>query len=65
MFYRLSEQSRAGNMRAAAAQASILASAAAAFSLGEVLLDTPTAIAVGLALGQTLPGAPVEDVGDG
>lgn len=53
-FLRLSKQSRAGDLRAAAAQAAILATAAMAITLGEVLLDTPMGIAVALALGQTL-----------
>lgn len=53
-FLRLSKQSRAGDLKAAAAQAAILATAAMAITLGEVLLDTPMAVAVAMALGQAL-----------
>lgn len=53
-FLRLSRQSRAGDLQAAGAQAAIIGVAVMAITLGEVLLDTPMAIAVGFALGQTL-----------
>lgn len=52
-FLRLSPQSRSGDIEAAAAQAALLATAVMAITLGEVLLDTPMAIAVGMALAQS------------
>ncbi|GAA5108111.1 hypothetical protein GCM10023339_06780 [Alloalcanivorax gelatiniphagus] len=57
-FLRLSKQSRAGDITAAGAQAAIIGIAVMAITLGEVLLDTPMAIAVGFALGQALRSAP-------
>ena len=54
VFLRLSSRSRAGDFRSAAAQAALIASAAMAITLGEVLLDTPVAVALALALGQSL-----------
>ena len=57
-FLRLSARSRRGDMAAAAAQAAIIAVAVMAITLGEVLLDTPMAIAVGFALGQVLMPEP-------
>lgn len=60
-FLRLSKQSRAGDMHAAAAQAALISSCAMAITLGEVLLDTPVAVAIALALGQALPVAAAEE----
>lgn len=57
-FVRLSKQSRAGDIAAAGAQAAIIGTAVMAITLGEVLLDTPMAIAVGFALGQALRSGP-------
>ncbi|MDZ5660800.1 hypothetical protein SFC79_03400 [Nocardioides sp. S-58] len=57
-FLRLSRQARAGDLAAAGAQAAIIAVAVMAVTLGEVLLDTPMAIAVGFALGQALRATP-------
>ncbi len=57
-FLRVSRQSRAGDLAAAGAQAAIIGTAVMAITLGEVLLDTPMAIAVGFALGQALRPAP-------
>ncbi|MBS2936441.1 hypothetical protein KDN32_01645 [Nocardioides sp. J2M5] len=53
-FLRISAQSRRGDLSAAGAQAAILGVAVMAVTLGEVLLDTPMAIAVGFALGRAL-----------
>lgn len=53
-FLRLSAQSRRGDLVAAGAQAAILGVAVMAVTLGEVLLDTPMAIAVGFAVGRAL-----------
>jgi O-antigen ligase len=50
-FMRLFRQAHGGDVTAAAAQAALVATAVMAITLGEVLLDTPTAVAVGLALG--------------
>lgn len=61
VFLRLSKQARAGDLKAAAAQAGILASAAMAITLGEVLLDTPLFLAIALALGQAIPATPAEE----
>lgn len=58
-FLRLSRQSRAGDLAAAGAQGAIIAVGVMAITLGEVLLDTPMAVAVALALAQALR-APVE-----
>jgi hypothetical protein len=57
-FLRLSRRSRAGDLAAAGAQAAVIGTAVMAITLGEVLLDTPMAIAVGFALGRTLHPAP-------
>ena len=57
-FPRLSARSRRGDMGAAGAQAAIIAVAAMAITLGEVLLDNPMAIAVGFALGHALTPEP-------
>ena len=66
-FVLLSRQSRAGDLQAAGAQAAILATAVMAITLGEVLLDTPMAIAVAVALGQALhrPAAAVPEAASG
>jgi len=53
-FLRLSRQARQGDLKAGGVQAAILAVAVMGTTLGEVLLDTPMAIAVGFALGQAL-----------
>lgn len=53
-FVRLSDRSRAGDLVAAAAQGAIIGIGVMAITLGEVLLDTPTAVAVALALGHVL-----------
>jgi hypothetical protein len=57
-FLRVSRQSRAGDLAAAGAQAALIGTAVMAITLGEVLLDTPMAIAVGFALGQALHPPP-------
>lgn len=57
-FVRLSRQSRSGDLTAAGAQAAIIGTAVMAITLGEVLLDTPMAIAVGFALGRALHRTP-------
>lgn len=62
-FLRLSRRSRAGDLAAAGAQAALIGTAVMAITLGEVLLDTPMAIAVGFALGQALRPPP-EGVAD-
>ena len=65
-FLRLWRQSRAGDLSAAGAQAAILALAAMAVTLGEVLLDTPMGVAVGFALGHALRSeSEPEDLPDG
>ncbi len=53
-FLRLTRQARHRDMVAAGAQGAIIAVAVMAISLGEVLLDTPMAVAVALALGHAL-----------
>lgn len=53
-FVRLSDQSRAGDLVAAGAQGAIIGIGVMAITLGEVLLDTPMAVAVALALGHVL-----------
>ncbi|WP_210438914.1 hypothetical protein [Nocardioides xinjiangensis] len=63
-FLRLSRRSRAGDLAAAGAQAAIIGTAVMAITLGEVLLDTPMAIAVGSALGHALR-CPPEASSDG
>ena len=57
-FLRLSDRARRGDLAAAGAQAAIVAVSVMAITLGEVLLDTPMAIAVGFALGQALMPEP-------
>ncbi len=65
-FLRLSDRARRGDLAAAGAQAAIIAVAVMAITLGEVLLDTPMAIAVGFALGQALlPEPHTTEVRDG
>jgi O-antigen ligase len=59
-FLRLSDRSRAGDLVAAGAQGAIIGIGVMAITLGEVLLDTPMAIAVGLALGHALTPFPRE-----
>ncbi|MCW2738235.1 O-antigen ligase family protein [Nocardioides sp.] len=63
-FLRLAKRSRAGDMAAAGAQASLIGVAVMAITLGEVLLDTPMAVAVALALGRALHPEP-ESTPDG
>jgi hypothetical protein len=63
-FLRLTSQSRSGDLTAAAAQGAMIGVAVMAITLGEVLLDTPMAIAVGFALGHRLH-APPENAPDG
>ena len=53
-FVRLSRQAREGDLVAAAAQGAIIGVGVLAITLGEVLLDTPMAVAVALALGHVL-----------
>ena len=53
-FVRLSDRSRAGDLVAAGAQGAIIGIGVMAITLGEVLLDTPMAVAVALALGHAL-----------
>ena len=53
-FLRLSRQSREGDLVAAGIQGAIIGVVVMAITLGEVLLDTPMAIAVALALGHEL-----------
>ena len=50
-FAKTSPASQAGDMRAAAAQAALIAAVVMATTLGEVLLELPTALAIGFALG--------------
>lgn len=57
-FLRLSEQAREGDLVAAGAQAALIGVAVMAITLGEVFLDTPMAVAVGLALGHALQSEP-------
>lgn len=57
-FLRLTGQSFEGDLRAAAAQASLIGVAVMGITLGEVFLDTPMAVAVALALGQALRAEP-------
>jgi hypothetical protein len=49
-FMSLSPRSQAGDMRAVAAQAALIGILAMAVTLGEVLLELPTALAIGFAL---------------
>lgn len=61
-FLRLTRRTRAGDLTAAGAQAALIGIAVMAVTLGEVLLDTPMAVAVAIALGYALrdesPGTP-------
>lgn len=57
-FLSLADRSRRGDWAAAGAQAAIIGVAVMGITLGEVLLDTPMAIAVGFALGQAHRAAP-------
>lgn len=57
-FVRLSARSRRGDLVAAGVQAAIIGVAVMAITLGEVLLDTPMAVAVAMALGTASRGAP-------
>ena len=63
-FLRLARRARAGDLTAAGAQAALIGTAVMAVTLGEVLLDTPMAVAVAIALGCTLRDDPVA-VADG
>jgi len=49
-FMSLSPRSQAGDMRAVAAQAALIGTLAMSVTLGEVLLELPTALAIGFAL---------------
>jgi hypothetical protein len=60
-FLTLSRQSRRGDMYAAGAQAAIIGVGVMGITLGEVLLDTPMAIAVGFALAQATRGPALEE----
>lgn len=51
-FVRLSRWSRLGDLQAIAAQAALISVPVMAVTLGEVLLDTPAALAIGFALGR-------------
>jgi len=57
-FTRLMDRARAGDLVAAGAQGALIGVAVMAITLGEVFLDTPTAVAVALALGQALRAEP-------
>lgn len=63
-FLRLTRQARRGDLAAASAQAALIGTTVMAVTLGEVLLDTPMAVAVAMALGRTLHEAP-RGVSDG
>ncbi len=58
-FLRLTRRARRGDLAAAGAQAALIATAVMAVTLGEVLLDTPMAVAVAMALGHALRDDPV------
>lgn len=62
-FLALSPRSRTGDLRAVAAQAALIATLAMAVTLGEVLLELPTALAIGFALGHAASRTP--PAGDG
>lgn len=53
-FLRLTRHSRQGDLHAAGAQAALVGVAVMSITLGEVLLDTPMAVAVAIALGHAL-----------
>ncbi|MDR7252125.1 O-antigen ligase [Nocardioides sp. BE266] len=53
-FLRLTRRARRGDLVAAGAQAALIGVAVMAVTLGEVLLDTPMAVAVAMALGYAL-----------
>lgn len=57
-FISLSRRSRMGDLRAVAAQAALIATLAMAVTLGEVLLELCTAIAIGFALGHSASRPP-------
>ncbi len=57
-FLRLTHQARRGDMAAAGAQAAVIGVAVMGVTLGEVLLDTPMAVAVALGLGRALHAPP-------
>lgn len=57
-FLALSSRSRTGDLRAVAAQAALISTLAMAVTLGEVLLELPTAIAIGFALGHAASRTP-------
>jgi O-antigen ligase len=58
-FLRLTRRARRGDLAAAGAQAALIGTAVMAVTLGEVLLDTPMAVAVAMALGvATRPPSP-------
>jgi hypothetical protein len=57
-FLRLTRQARHGDLAAASAQAALIGTTVMAVTLGEVLLDTPMAVAAAMALGRTLQQAP-------
>jgi hypothetical protein len=58
-FLRLTRRARRGDLAAAGAQAALIATAVMAVTLGEVLLDTPMAVAVAMALGHALRDDPI------
>jgi hypothetical protein len=64
-FVRLSGRSHAGDLVAASAQGAVIGTGVMAVTLGEVLLDTPMAVAVALALGHLLRPPPRQDAPDG
>lgn len=53
-FLRLTRRARRGDLAAAGAQAALIGTAVMAVTLGEVLLDTPMAVAVAMSLGWAL-----------
>ena len=60
-FLALSSRSRTGDLQAVAAQAALIATLAMAVTLGEVLLELPTAIVIGFALGHAASRPPDGD----
>ncbi|CUR57565.1 membrane hypothetical protein [metagenome] len=57
-FLRLTRRARSGDLTAAGAQAALIGVAVMSVTLGEVLLDTPMAVAVAMALGHALRDEP-------
>ena len=57
-FIKLAQQSYGGDLKASAVQAALISTAVMAVTLGEVLLDTPIGVVVGIALGQALHAKP-------